>query len=300
MVGSFLLLATISLAADVPTPQDIRDSLQHGNTVKAARQATEALQEAASTDAAELRYLLFKAHVLDLQPQRGKLFKQVAGKAQDGMAFYQEHLDSMEADLRAQGESLLPLLATLLDDGDGLDRLLVLGLLEEMVATTVDWNTATVQSAAGRATQAATGECIGREATLASAKDPDGEPHQDSYFQSIYSVLSGLTFLSRTDPATAAGTAAAALECRGAADWIMEDREQLKRLGPDLAGPLRKTLVAASRDEVKVDALLLLGRFGGCDDLELVREAQNESQGVVAMAANSAQRRIQHRLDCAG
>ena len=305
MVGAFLLLGAVSVAADVSTPQDIRDSLQLGNTVKAARQAEEALQAAAGADAAGLRYLLLKAYVLDLQPQGGKLFKQVVGKAPDGMVRYQEHLDSMEADLRAEGESLLPLLATLLDRGDGLDRLLVLGLLEEMVAATV-WKAASaetrvsVQSAAGRAALTAASECIGQETTRAGPRDPDGDPRQDDYFQSIYSLLSGLAFLSRTDPASAAGAVAAALECRGAAGWIVQDRQQLERLGPDLADPLRRTLENALRDEVKVDALLLLGRFGRCADLEIVLKIQDESQGVVAMAADSARRRMQHRLDCAG
>lgn len=305
MVGALLLLGAASVAADVPTPQDIRDSLQLGNTVKAARQAEEALQAASGADAAGLRYLLLKAHVLDLQPQGGKLFKQTVGKAADGMARYQEHLDSMEAELRAEGESLLPLLATLLDQGDRLDRLLVLGLLEEMVAATV-WKAApaetraSVQSAAGRAALSAASECIGQETARAGPSDPDGDLRQDDYFQSVYSLLSGLTFLSRADPASAAGAAAAALECRGAAGWIMQDRQQLERMGTDLADPMRRTLENALRDEVKVDALLLLGRFGRCDDLEIVLKVQEESQGVVAMAADSARRRMQHRLDCAG
>ena len=107
--SAFLLLGALSVAAEVPAPQDVRDLLQRGNTVKAARQAEEALQGAASADAVELRYLLLKAHVLDLQPQGGKLFKQMVGKAPDGMERYQEHLDSMEADLLAEGESILPL-----------------------------------------------------------------------------------------------------------------------------------------------------------------------------------------------
>ena len=305
MVGVTLLLGAVSMAADVPTPQDIRDSLQLGNTVKAARQAEEALQAAADADAAGLRYLLLKAHVLDLQPQGGKLFKQTVGKAPDGMERYQEHLDSMEADLQAEGESLLPLLAKLLDQGDRLDRLLVLGLLEEMVVGTV-WEAASaetrasVQSAAGRAALTAASECIGQETARAGPRDPDGDLRQDDYFQSIYSLLSGLTFLSRTAPASAAGAAAAALECRGAAGWIMDDRQQLERMGTDLADPVRRMLENASRDEVKVDALLLLGRFGRCDDLEIVLKIQDESQGAVAMAADSARRRMQHRLDCAG
>lgn len=304
-VGAFLWLGAVAVAADVPTPQDIRDSLQLGNTVKAARQAQQALQTAASADAAGLRYLLLKAHVLDLQPQGGKLFKQTVGKEPDGMARYQERLDSMEAGLRGEGESLLPLLATLLDGGDGLDRLLVLGLLEEMVAT-ADWNAASaeargsVESAAGRAALSAASDCIGQETTRAGPRDPDGDPRQDDYFQSIYSLLSGLAFLSRADPAAAAGAAAAALECRGAAGWIVHDPQQLERLGPDLADPLRRMLENALRDEVKVDALLLLGRFGRCDDLEIVLKIQDEAQGVVARAADSAWRRMQHRLDCAG
>jgi len=304
MVGVFLLLGAVSVAADVPTPQDIRDSLQLGNTVKAARQAQEALQAAADADAAELRYLLLKAHVLDLQPQGGKLFKQTVGKAPDGMVRYQEHLDSMEAELQAEGESSLPLFATLLDQGDRLDRLLVLGQLEEMVAGT-GWKAASaesrasVQSAADRAARTAASECIGQE-TSRAGPIPDGDLRQDDYFQSIYSLLSGLAFLSRADPASAAGAAAAALECRGAAGWIMQDRQQLERMGTDLADPMRRTLENALRDEVKVDALLLLGRFGRCDDLEIVMKFQDDSRGAVALAADSARRRMQHRLDCAG
>ena len=80
----------------------------------------------------------------------------------------------------------------------------------------------------------------------------------------------------------------------------MQDRQQLERLGADLADPLRRTLENALRDELKVDALILLGRFGRCDDLEIVLKIQDESQGAVAIAADSARRRMKHRLDCAG
>lgn len=299
-IGTFLLLTAVSMAADVPTPQDVRDSLQQGNTVRAVRQAEEALQGVASTDAPELHYLLFKAHVLDLQSQKGKLYQQRVGKARDGMALYQQHLDSMEADLRAQGESLLPLLAALLEEGDDLDRLLVLGLLEEMVATTTDGDTSAVQSAAGRATQDATSACVEQERTMANASVPEYAPRPDGYRQNIYSLLSGLAFLSRSDPAAAAGIAVAALDCRGAVSWILQDRDQLERLRSDLAGPLRRALQHTLRDEVKVDALLLLGRFGVCDDLKMLRKQQDEFLGAVATAAGSARRRLQHRLGCAG
>ena len=104
LAGSLLVLTTLCVAADAPSPQDIRDSLQAGNTVKAARLAEEAIGAAgADSQSAELRYLLFKAHVLDMQPNGGKLYKQKVGKASGGLAHYQKHLDAMEGDLQAEG-----------------------------------------------------------------------------------------------------------------------------------------------------------------------------------------------------
>jgi hypothetical protein len=281
--------------------QEVRATLEAGNTVKAARLAEKALEAASAGGAtAELRYLLLKAYVMDLQPEHGKLYKQTVGKADDGMERYQEHIETLEGAVRAEGEPALAQFPGLLDQGDDLDRLLVLGMLEDL-AGDATWEDAAgstraaIEQAAGRAVMAAISDCAALEAV-----EPGADPRQDEYVQSLYSLLSGLTFLSHVDPALAAGAAATALECRSAAGRILTDRPQLERLGPDLAAPLHKALAGAVRADVQVDALILLGRFGRCDDLGLIREVESRGQGTVSAAAANARQRMQRRLDCAG
>jgi hypothetical protein len=302
-------LALSPQPAAAASVDQVHSALKRGQTAKAVRRAEEALATAPGEDTAELRYLLFKAHVLDLQFGKGNLFVPAVGKEPGGMERYEELLTGLEADVRGEGKDVLPFFVARLEDGDSLDRLLILGLLEDMLLETPDlpWGIAqepasvSPLAAARGAVLAATGACVAREAAAASDSGdrPAGtDAERDDYFQDLYAINAGLSFLAGTDAAVGGQAAAAALECRGASGWVIEDRERLEHLGPSMVGPLRRILEAVPRTEVALDAALLLGRFGGCAERELLQVLADGEPGPARQAAELALQQIRLRLDC--
>lgn len=120
-----------SLASD--DVASVRASLDKGHTLKAARRAEKALETADPAAATELRYLRFRAYVMDLEQGNGDLVKKTVGEVNpDAMERYDAILDSLESKVRADGAAALPVVVGALVEGDALDRLLSLGLLQTM------------------------------------------------------------------------------------------------------------------------------------------------------------------------
>ncbi len=304
-----VLPATSILLADTPPIGAIDDLLAHHKTLKAARLTERALEDAAPENDLELRYLLLKAHILDMQDSKGDLYRRAVGKGDDGMEAYEAIVEQLESDVRSAGGEALPLFISRLERGDALDRLLILGLFQEMLegGSDLPWSTIAALTgvsplqAAERATLVAAADCTLQESI--EPPDPILEPEsahreRDAYLQVLYSLTSGLDFLSRVDPESAARVAAQAIPCRGAAGLLLEDRQQLERLGGHLPNPLRLLLAQSGSQGVQIDALMLLGRYGRCSDTDALRKFTGSDFKTVAAAAEAALRRVRMRLDC--
>jgi len=307
-VMTALAMAVRLGVAAVPTVVEIAAEAEKGHTAKAARLAERALAEGEPADIAALRFLLLRIHVQDLAPGGGALLRQVTRDAKDGMPEYEAHLDGLETDVRVLGEKALPVLADRVRSGDPLDRLLALGILADMARDdpTLPWHhpldmtgekpIATVRSAVG----AAAIGCAVQEAAFGVHPPEDLEDGRarEPYMQSVYAVESGLEFLALADPPAWGSAAAEALECRGAAEAVVEDRARVRRFGRHLLGPIRRRLEVSTVAAARVDLVDLIGALGECQDLGalLPGAATPEEDRRRAAAAE----RIRARHGCKG
>ena len=288
----------------------VRASLDKGHTLKAARRAEKALETADPAAATELRYLRFRAYVMDLEQGNGDLVKKTVGEVNpDAMERYDAILDSLESKVRADGADALPVVVGALVEGDALDRLLSLGLLQTMrrEEATLPWSRPldpwgiSPVEAALAAVQASAADCVEREAVTEREPDIlDAQLEYDRYHRALYALEPGLDFLSRVDPGAGGEALAGALECRGVATWVLEDRDLLARIGSQLAAPMRRTLEETARTEVRVEALQLLGRHGECSDLSVVKRYAQDDEKSVRNAAGAAAQALRSRNGCGG
>ena len=301
------LLVRPALAVDAAAVEEIRAAIAKGRTAKAVKQIERELSGTAPGAAAELQYLMFKAHVVDLGPDASaELYKQIAGKDKHGMEIYEAYLDSLEATVRDQGGPVVPVLVRMLEQGDRMDRLLVLGLLEEMAHADpgLIWGEpagpglGSPIAAALLAARTAAADCAVREQTLgiaAGAAAIEDQDQREFYVQEVFAAERGLEFLALVEPAAWGDAAAGALVCRGALGAVLDDRVRLDRNAAHLRSPLRELLESEQRYEVQVTALDLLGRYGGCEELPGIDALQGERIHASALAAGD---RIRRRDDC--
>jgi len=286
-----------------------RTALAAGKTDKAARLVEKALPTATADDVPALRFLLLKAYVVDLGQEKGTLYKEMVGDAKDGLERFTAKIEALETDLRAEGARALPPLLDALALGEDLDRLLVLGLLADLAKAdpALPWRegagevVASPLFAAAAAVRLTIDQCVTIESSEGDRKAYviQDAGKRDRYIQAAYSVERGLEFLHRVDVPEFAETAAAALECRVAAGAVLADRERLDAAGALLPPPLRRRLDRSPREDVKRDALELLGRYGSCDDLDDVEFYAGVGRGDVLKEAKQAAQRIEKRGGCA-
>lgn len=309
---SLLLILHLNSAPALPgesTLDAARTALAAGKTEKAARLVEKALPTASADDVPALRFLLLKAYVLDLGQEKGALYKEMVGEAKDGLERFTAKIDSLEAELRAEGARALPPLLDALARGEDLDRLLVLGLLGDLAAAQPElpWRQDAGEAvvsplfAAASAVGLSIDQCVAIEASEGDRKTYviEDAAKRDRYVQAAYSIERGLEFLQRVDVAEFAESAAAALECRVAAGAVLADRTRLNAAGALLPPPLRRRLDRSPREDVKRDALELLGRYGSCDDLDDVEFYIGVGRGDVQKEATQAAQRIEKRGGCA-
>jgi hypothetical protein len=133
-----------AFAADAAAVEEIRAAIAGGRTAKAVKRIERELSGVAPGTTAELQYLMFKAHVVDLGPgASAELDKQIAGKDEHGMEIYEASKgfgeDSRPRRDRLRGDLLEGLVSEVRRQvlGDPTDRLVRLPLLvvplEELV-----------------------------------------------------------------------------------------------------------------------------------------------------------------------
>jgi hypothetical protein len=302
-----LLALAPATAAPPPTAGEVRAALGRGETAKAARLAEEALASAPAGEIPALRYLRFKAYVLDLTPGREELFRKVTDEARrkDKQASYDDLVGRLEGEVRAEGAGVLPVLVEALASGEPLDRLLSLGILEDLAVAGADlpWSTPAAGrspvDAARSATLAALDDCANREDALGAkpAYAIEDQRERDPYVEAVYAAEAGLEFLARADAPSWGIVAAFALECRGAAGAVLDDRARAQALAAALLPPLRERLARSRRPAASLDAVDLLGSLGDCADLGPVR-ALAAGGGDLGDAAAVAADRIARRHEC--
>jgi hypothetical protein len=286
-----------------------RAALAAAKTEKAARLVEKALPTASPDETPALRYLLLKAYVVDLGQEKGALYKEMVGDAKDGLERFTGKIEALEAELRAEGARALPPLLDALGLGEDLDRLLVLGLLADLAGSdpTLPWREGGGEAAvsplfaAAAAVRLSIDQCVAIESSEGDRKAYviEDAAKRDRYLQAAYSIDRGLEFLQRVDLPAFAETAAAALECRVAAGAVLADRTRLNAAGALLPPLLRQRLDRSPREDVKRDALELLGRYGSCDDLDDVEFYVGVGRGEVLKEATQAAQRIEKRGGCA-
>jgi len=272
-----------------------------------------ALDAAAPADVPELRYLLFRTYVVDLAPENGNLYKKLTAgtdEKREEMEVYQAYLDRLEAKVVAEGAAALPVLVGNLQEGDRLDLLLTLGLLEEMVAgdVTLPWHDpvdphgVSPVVAARSGVSSAAADCVEQEKTLGVGPGyaVDDQRLREPYLQAVYTAITGLEFLAVADPPGWGAEAAEALQCRGAAADIVADRERIRRFRRHLRGPLREWLERALEAGIKIEILEILARIGECEDLDAMRSQEDPGDPEVKEAATRAEVRIRKRHGCDG
>jgi hypothetical protein len=306
-LSALLLALPLCVPAEARTEDasDVRILLEDGRTEKAARLAEDLLEQAGPAAAPELRYLRFKAYVLDLSPGHEDLFRKLTKGEDEPMEVYETHLDELEEAVRSEGAAALGVLVDGLAAGDSLDRLLILGILRDMAPSDLDW-LAPAGTAGASPVAAARGATLGALEDCALREDETGgkppyaledQREREPFVETLYAADSGLEFLAVVDADAWAEAAAFALECRTLAGEVLADRARLREYGAKLRGPLRERLEASGRPAARLEAVEWLGRLGTCDDLAPLRSAAGREEALAEAVAKSVDR-IVRRQGC--